>query len=392
MKRIFAVLLCLVLLCGVVLSTAALETQRKLFNNNEYIYEVAEDNTVIICYYLGDGGKVTVPAYIDDMPVKTIGEYAFYGTDVTELVVSEGIGHIENEAFFYCTSLVTVRLPDSLKTVGTGVFRDCMNLESVTFAGDNSSLGAYMFYGCTRLKEVTLPENTKIIPKGMFSYCKELKDIYLPEGIQHISEYSFYHSGLVGIAFYYDVNEIGKLAFAYCKDLKEIYIFGDRKIENVAYDAFFGAGTSIGGYDNTDDPFTPPTDGPNTPPSVDSTIPEWTVPPYVSDEDDGYYIGSTQGMADFESGKVIKTNNFVCDNKKELLSLAWNIRMVGDSNKDNKVNIKDATNIQRYVAKLIDENAGDFDYKNSDVDTDGQITVRDATEVQKFIAGITDSL
>lgn len=394
MKRIIAVLLCLVLTAGAVLSVTALETDnRKLYNNNEYIYEISEDNTVAICYYLGNGGKVTVPAYIDGQPVKTIGEYAFYGTDITDLVVSEGVECIEDEAFFYCTSLMTAQLPDSLESVGAGVFRDCMNLEIVNFAGDNSALGNYMFYGCTRLKEVELPRNIKTIPKGAFSYCKDLESIYLPEGLQVISDYGFYHSGLVGVALYYDVNEIGKLAFAYCTELQEVYVFGDRKIENVAYDAFCGAGTSVGGSDYNEGTLPTP-DEPNRPPSVDNTdSPDWTEPPYVSgDEDDGYYMGTTQEMAEYESGEIIRTNNFVREDKKELLKLAWNVRMVGDSNRDNKVNIKDATNIQCYLAKLIDENTEDFDYKNSDVDMDGQVTVRDATAIQKFVAGITDSL
>ena len=78
--------------------------------------------------------------------------------------------------------------------------------------------------------------------------------------------------------------------------------------------------------------------------------------------------------------------------KQEIMSLAWNVRTIGDANNDGRVNIRDATTIQQYVAGLVSENDNDFDYKNADVDTDGKVTVRDATKIQKFIAEIILSL
>lgn len=389
MKRIIALLLCLVLMAGVTLSVTAAETdERRLYNNNEYIYEVTAEDTVDICYYLGDGGKVVVPADIDGKPVKTIGRYAFYGTRITDLVISEGIENIADEAFFYCAELKSVILPESLKTVGTGLFRDCMNLEKVVFSGEASPLGAYMFYGCTRLNEVILPEKATIIPKGMFSYCKALCGVMLPDSLRIIDDYAFYHSGLIGIGLPYEVFLIGNMAFAYCEVLQDVYVFGNRKIEFVESDAFLGAGAWIEGDDYNSNP---PTDDPNLPPTVETTNPP-DVPSTSDPYQDGYYLGTTKDMAGFEGNEILRTNSMVSEDKKELISLAWNVRLMGDSNKDFAVNIKDATNIQLYAAGLIDDSSDNFDYKNSDVDTDGQITVRDATEIQKYIAGLVDSL
>lgn len=61
----------------------------------------------------------------------------------------------------------------------------------------------------------------------------------------------------------------------------------------------------------------------------------------------------------------------------------------GDSNKDGKLNIKDATHIQRYSAMLIelDEEA----LRLSDVDGSSQVNVKDATMIQKLLASIIDS-
>ena len=63
---------------------------------------------------------------------------------------------------------------------------------------------------------------------------------------------------------------------------------------------------------------------------------------------------------------------------------------IGDVNKDGRVNIKDATMIQKYIARLID-----FDATQNivaDTNDDGVINVMDATEIQKYIAHIIPEL
>lgn len=58
----------------------------------------------------------------------------------------------------------------------------------------------------------------------------------------------------------------------------------------------------------------------------------------------------------------------------------------GDANKDSKLNIRDATAIQKYVAKLVE-----FDEEAlalADFDQNGKVNVKDATAIQKKLAGI----
>jgi len=58
----------------------------------------------------------------------------------------------------------------------------------------------------------------------------------------------------------------------------------------------------------------------------------------------------------------------------------------GDADADRHITIKDATAIQKHIAKitLLFDNAALF----ADVNTDFDITIKDATLVQKYIAGI----
>lgn len=59
---------------------------------------------------------------------------------------------------------------------------------------------------------------------------------------------------------------------------------------------------------------------------------------------------------------------------------------LGDVNLDGKLNIRDATKIQKFIAKL--ESFVVLQNNVADYDSDGTINIKDATRIQKFIAGL----
>ncbi len=61
--------------------------------------------------------------------------------------------------------------------------------------------------------------------------------------------------------------------------------------------------------------------------------------------------------------------------------------LVGDANMDGKINVKDATQIQKAVAGLVTLNVMQTIAADSDVN--GKLNVKDATAIQKFVAGIS---
>ncbi|MBQ7385535.1 MAG: RICIN domain-containing protein [Ruminococcus sp.] len=63
-----------------------------------------------------------------------------------------------------------------------------------------------------------------------------------------------------------------------------------------------------------------------------------------------------------------------------------NLFMRGDVNNDGKLNIRDATLIQKYIAKMV--TASDINLLAADFNLDSRINIKDATNIQKTIAGI----
>lgn len=61
---------------------------------------------------------------------------------------------------------------------------------------------------------------------------------------------------------------------------------------------------------------------------------------------------------------------------------------VGDADENGKINIKDATLVQKFVAGLLDLSGQA--QKLADVDANGKVNVKDATLIQKFVAGLVN--
>ena len=61
---------------------------------------------------------------------------------------------------------------------------------------------------------------------------------------------------------------------------------------------------------------------------------------------------------------------------------------MGDANGDGKIDIMDATTVQKFAAELIDLDA---DHKAAaDVTGDGKVDIMDATMIQKYVAELID--
>ncbi len=69
-----------------------------------------------------------------------------------------------------------------------------------------------------------------------------------------------------------------------------------------------------------------------------------------------------------------------------MVSAATEKRLIGDVNNDGAVSIADATDIQKYLAYIID--LDDEAHICADTDGNGSISIADATYLQKYLAGI----
>lgn len=96
---------------------------------------------------------------------------------------------------------------------------------------------------------------------------------------------------------------------------------------------------------------------------------------------------SFKGQFDYMTDWFLSRSAWISDQYKDVLNKTNGI--LGDSDGDGKISVKDATAIQKTLAKFTVEGFCD---NLAEVDADGKLTIKDATAIQKYCAKIDTGL
>ena len=210
-------------------------------------------------------GELIIPSNVRGLEVK--GVRGFGGcVGITRLVLSEGIGSINEGAFVGCKNIQEIVFPKTIHRIYPGAFERCdaikrlvipeevrhisyglswyhsfkhviRNLEGVVrFEGDTQAErvlyldnGRYLDFVCGKSinGHYTIPDGTKTIGDGAFSGCEGLTSITIPTSVKLIGEEAFAgcpHLERVLIGDNSQLETIGDSAFDWCESLYQIDI------------------------------------------------------------------------------------------------------------------------------------------------------------------------
>ena len=133
-------------------------------------------------------------------------------TEITRIIVENGVTKIGNQAFRYFKNLTKIDLPNSVETVGQYAFSECTSIVSASFGSSLKSVGAYAFNKCTSLRTINIPDKVESIADYAFYNCL-IKDLALGKSVRTIGSYAFSECRLVNVTMYNKIEVIGKAAF-----------------------------------------------------------------------------------------------------------------------------------------------------------------------------------
>ena len=201
----------------------------------------------------------------------SIGERAFYGTDLKSIEIPASVTSIGGSAFsgsslgsvtfadgsrlesigawaFYNTGLTSIEIPASVTSIGERAFASCSNLEAITVDGGNAvydsrngcnaiieKLSNTLIAGC---KNTTIPDGVTSIRNYAFYGCTGLTSIEIPAGVTSIGERAFYTTDLTSIEIPASVTSIGKYAFSECTNLESVTFAEGSQLESIGNYAF----------------------------------------------------------------------------------------------------------------------------------------------------------
>lgn len=248
--------------------------------------------------------------------------YEFYKNDLSGLTITQ-----------YQDTAEKLEIPSELidikvNVIGPSAFAKRSDLVSVSLPDTIETIGSFAFANCTNLSDVKFSSELSLSVIGAFQGCTSLQsaDMSMTK-ITDLAAQTFYNcSSLKTVVLPDTCTTIKKYALSSCPQLESVFI--PASVTTIEDNAFKGS-TAV-------------------------TI-------------TGYFGSYAEEYA--------KANNIPFN--------AVSAYAKGDVNMDGKVDITDATLIQKIVVKLVEPTAEQSylaDYNN-----DGDITVVDATDIQKYI-------
>ena len=152
--------------------------------------------------------------------ISSIGQLAFYNSGITGINL-DGVEYIGDKAF-EGSSLIDVVLPSSIKEIGSRLFYNCSKLNTVDFHCSLDAIPSGMFYGAEKLNEINMPTGCTAIGSSAFSKTA-INSIDL-KGITSIGNYCFSDCSSLLTVLNIGLSEVPYYSFHNCSSLEQIQL------------------------------------------------------------------------------------------------------------------------------------------------------------------------
>ena len=129
-----------------------------------------------------------------DFPLGLVHDKHLYSndnTEITEVVIPEGVTRIEKLAFRDAVFVTSVTLPSSVTYIGEQAFRGMKSLTSINIPQGIISIKSSAFQDCKVLPSITVPNSVTEIDQNAFAGCNNLESISIGRGLKSIDGTAF---------------------------------------------------------------------------------------------------------------------------------------------------------------------------------------------------------
>lgn len=120
-----------------------------------------------------------------DIPenVTVIGENAFYGSGIKNVILPSNVTTIEEWAFYSCGELESINLSENLQYIDECAFSLCSKLSRITLPSTLKSIGKRAFSSCSKLYSIySMIQTPFTIDDNVFDELYDIATLYVPTG------------------------------------------------------------------------------------------------------------------------------------------------------------------------------------------------------------------
>lgn len=135
-------------------------------------------NTIIGLTDAGYDQELIIPSEINGVKVEAIGEGAFSYSNITRVVIPEGVTTIGNDAFRDCYNVTEYVIPNTVTTIGDNAFREASSITELVIPDSVVTIGSWAFAGAANLETITIGRSVTSIGTASLSYDPKLTTVY----------------------------------------------------------------------------------------------------------------------------------------------------------------------------------------------------------------------
>lgn len=411
---VFSMLLCTILAFSII--TASADTYAEY---NDWLLEIPSASNTTEYYieeYNGSETSLVIPEKILDKNIVKINDKAFEdNTSLMYCTIPTTVTEIGKFAFNRCVELREMIIPESVSVIGNSAFYECVSLIDVKIRGGNlEAVPATCFTGCTSLLTVTVGQGVNSISSYSFSRCVNLRSIIIYPSVTSIAANAF--NGCDNLTIrgfngsyaleYAKANNIPYINLGEYVEPTEPATATDSSVEptsstgaeatsSMATEATEATSstvtdateaTSSTAADATESIATEPTASSNASSTATEPTEEVTSSSSTQATDASESVSATANTNESASTTATATQASSSAGTTD----SYKTYFIGDADLDGRITIKDATKIQKHIAKLLA--LDEIPLALADANNDTKVSVKDATQIQKFIAGFKDIL
>ncbi len=193
----------------------------------DFEYEIVgqTNQNVVITKYLGAGGVVSIPSYIESRPVIQVNSIFENSETVVQVTIPSTVLGIGPEAFINCKNLVAFYMAEGAAIGSSPVFAGCPKLKTVVLSSKTNKISTNAFFNCSGLENFNIPVAVTIIDTQAFYGCSALTGLILPDKLIEIKNNAFSGcSKLELMQLPKFVTTVGEGAFSGCTSLSRINV------------------------------------------------------------------------------------------------------------------------------------------------------------------------
>lgn len=210
------------------------------YQGKTIVYTVIDEDAKTVetrAGYYNAGNSVSGDLILPDHPLEDgiieytlvgIGDYAFWQSNLTNIVIPNTVTTIGKFAFYDCGRLSNVTIPNSVTLIDQSAFDSCSWLTEATLGTSVTTIEKSAFWGCMRLTNIEIPNSLIKIGNSSFAWCTSLKNVEIPNSVKEIEVGAFgFCSNLTNIKIPGSVTKLEAGVFENCSNLLAIDVAND---------------------------------------------------------------------------------------------------------------------------------------------------------------------